>query len=155
LDGSQSIHRISVTVAALASDRNIVLAGVSAVAAHGWALSDVDGWRAHLEPGGYLSEIGLADFFERYKIEPDDAGQVVLRPCESPWPFPPQLRLAPAVVAALDLAEAHRPSLATVGRRARLAELENAVEPSWPGGGEGLSLDCTRLSGSTSLLDGL
>jgi segregation and condensation protein B len=118
------------TAAALASDRNIVLAGVSAAAAHGWALPDVDPWPARPDLDGYLSELSLADVVERYGLEPNDASQVVLRAVREPWPFPPQLRLAPAVVAALDLAESHLPSLAA-GGRARLTELEEAVEPSW------------------------
>jgi segregation and condensation protein B len=116
--------------AALASDRNIVLAGASAAAAHGWPHADGDRSTARPEFDGYLSELGLADVVERYELEPDDAGQVVLRAVREPWPFPPQLRLAPAVVVALDLAESHVPALAAVGR-ARLAELAEGVEPSW------------------------
>jgi segregation and condensation protein B len=118
------------TVAALASDRNIVLAGVSAAATHGWTLADSDRSAACPELDGYLSELSLADVVERYELEPDDAGQVVLRAVREPWPFPPQLRVAAAVVAALDLAESRVPALAAAGR-ARLAELENTVEPSW------------------------
>jgi segregation and condensation protein B len=119
------------TVAALASDRNIVLAGVSA-AAYDWAVPEVDGSPARPKLDGYLSELSLADVVGRYELEPDDAGQVVLRAVREPWPFPPQLRVAPAVVAALDLAESHLPALAADGR-IRLAELEQekAVEPSW------------------------
>jgi segregation and condensation protein B len=117
-------------VAALASDRNIVLAGVSASAAHGWARPDGDGSPARPDLDGYLSELSLADVVERYELEPDDTGQIVLRAVREPWPFPPQLRLAPAVVVALDLAESRVPVLAAAGR-ARLAELEERVEPSW------------------------
>jgi segregation and condensation protein B len=118
------------TVDALASDRNIVLGGVSAAVAHRWALPDVDGSPAHAQLDGYLSELNLADIVEHYELEPDDGGQIVLRAVREPWPFPPQLQLAPAVVVALDLAESHAPALTAAGR-ARLAELAEGVEPSW------------------------
>ncbi len=107
-----------------------MLAGASAAAAHGWTLPDVDASVVGPEVDGYLSELDLADPVERYGLEPDDAGDVVLRAVRQPWPFLPQLQLAPAAVVALDLAESHLPALAEVGRE-RLAELENAVEPSW------------------------
>jgi hypothetical protein len=77
-----------------------------------------------------LKTNSLADVIDLYELEPDDAGQVVLRAVREPWPLPPQLRVAPAVVDAIDLIESHVPALAAAGR-ARLAELENAVEPSW------------------------
>ncbi len=95
------------TVAALASDRSIVLAGVSAAAAHGWPLPDADRSAARPDLDGYLSELGLADVAGHYELKPDEAGQVVLRAVREPWPFPPQLRVAPPVVVALDLAESH------------------------------------------------
>ncbi len=114
----------------LASDPRIVLGGVSAAAAHGWALPDVDGSPAPADLDGYLSELGLAEVVERHELEPDSAGPVILRAVQEPWPFPPQLRLAPAVVVALDLAESLLPGLAATGR-ARLAEIAEAVEPSW------------------------
>jgi segregation and condensation protein B len=117
-------------VAALASDRNIVLAGVSAAAAHGWPLPDSDGALPRPDLDGYLSELSLADIVERYELEPDDAGQVVLRAVRQPWPFPPQLLLAPAVVVALDLSESHVSALAAVSR-ARLTAFADSVEPSW------------------------
>jgi hypothetical protein len=60
---------------------------------------------------GYLSELALADVVERYDLEPDDAGKVVLRTVREPWPFPAQLRVAPAVVVALDVAESHIPNI--------------------------------------------
>jgi hypothetical protein len=58
------VRRFSVspeTVAALASDRSIVLAGVSAAAAHDWALPEVNGLPARPELDGYLSELSLVD----------------------------------------------------------------------------------------------
>jgi segregation and condensation protein B len=117
-------------VAALISDRNIVLAGVSAAAAQGRALAGGDRSPARSDCDCYLSELSLADVVERYELEPDESGQVLVRAVREPWPFPPQLRLAPAVVVAVDLAESHVPALAAAGR-VRLAELENIVEPSW------------------------
>jgi hypothetical protein len=118
-------------IAALAQDARILLAGVSAAEAHGWAMPDVSGRRAARPTiDGYLSELRLADITERYEPEPDDAGTIVLRAVREPWPFPAQLRLAPALVAALDLAESSLPVLAEIGR-AWLAELAETVEPTW------------------------
>jgi excisionase family DNA binding protein len=77
------------TVAALASDRNIVLGGVSAAAAHRWPLPDADRSPASPDFDGYLSELSLADVVERCELEPDDSGQVVLRAVREPWPFRP------------------------------------------------------------------
>jgi len=60
----------------------------------------------------------------------DQPADVVLRAVPDAWPFPPQLRVAPEIVAALDLTEAVEPSLAELGRT-RLAELVEGLEPSW------------------------
>jgi hypothetical protein len=64
-----------------------------------------------------LSELSLAHVVERYELEPEAAGQVVLRAVREPWPFRPSF-------------VSHLPALAAFGR-ARLAELEEGVEPSW------------------------
>jgi hypothetical protein len=47
-----------------------------------------------------------------------------------PWPFPPQLRVAPELVAAVDLADGPALDLLELGR-ARLVELTTDLEPSW------------------------
>jgi segregation and condensation protein B len=91
---------------------------------------DLDGSPALPDVDVYISELRLAEVVERYELELDDAGTIVLRAVREPWPFPAQLHLAPKVVVALDLAESSMPPLAEVGR-ARLADLAETVEPTW------------------------
>jgi segregation and condensation protein B len=54
----------------------------------------------------------------------------VLRSVPEPWPFPPHARVAPAVVAALDLAEATDVRLVELGN-GRIAELARDVVGDW------------------------
>jgi segregation and condensation protein B len=62
--------------------------------------------------------------------EPDDGGDLLLRSAPEPWPFPPQARLVPPLVAALDLAESARAPLAEVGA-GRLRELAVDIVADW------------------------
>jgi hypothetical protein len=80
----------------------------------------------------YVPELLLVDVVERYALEPDVAGDLVLRSVPEPWSFPPQLRVAPELVAAVDLADGPNVDLAELGR-IRLAEFSGNVEPSWHG----------------------
>ena len=67
---------------------------------------------------------------ERYALEPDPAGELLLRSVPEPWPFPPQLRVVPELVAAVDLADGPALELVELGR-ARLVELTADLEPLW------------------------
>jgi excisionase family DNA binding protein len=117
-------------VADLIHDPDVALGGVSAAIAHGWSMPAVEASSAFRTVDVYLGELRLAEVVGRYELEPDEAGTIVLRAVREPWPFPPQLRLAPAAVVALDLAESSVPALAEVAR-VRLAKLAETVEPSW------------------------
>jgi len=104
---------------AVLEDARGVLAGTSAARHFGWPLPDGD-WPVEL----YVLESDLVEIVGAHGLElvlgePPD---VVLRAVPDAWPFPPHLRVAPELVAALDLAEAAESSLAELGR-ARLAEL--------------------------------
>ena len=72
-----------------------MLAGPSAARALGWDLPD-GSWPVE----AYVPEPSLVDVVERYALEPDPAGDLVLRSVPEPWPFPPQLRVVPELVAA-------------------------------------------------------
>jgi chromosome segregation and condensation protein ScpB/uncharacterized cupredoxin-like copper-binding protein len=108
------------------ADPRTVLAGASAAHHLGWAL-----------PAGtcpveiYVPEAELANLIETHALEVAAAGaDIVVRAVPETWPFPPHLRAAPEIVAALDLAEATITSLAELGR-ARLDELSSGIAPSW------------------------
>jgi hypothetical protein len=79
----------------------------------------------------YVAETHLVALIEKYGLERDDrSADLVLRSVPEPWPFPPQVRVAPAVVAALDLAEAADVRLVELGNR-RLVELTRDVVADW------------------------
>src|SRR5713226_8010718 len=111
----------------LLSDERLVLAGPSAARAHGWPLPDGD-WPLEM----YVAEDMLVDVVEGFTLEraADGAGDLALRSVPGVWPFPPHARVAPSVVAALDLAEHPHPRMATLGR-AQLDELAPLAEPAW------------------------
>jgi segregation and condensation protein B len=111
----------------LLTDERLVLAGTSAARAHGWRLPDGD-WPLEM----YVAEDQLVDVIEGFALDraEDGAGDVVLRSVPGVWPFPPHARVAPSVVAALDLAEHPHPDLASLGR-GRLDELAPLAEPAW------------------------
>jgi segregation and condensation protein B len=94
------------------------------------------GWQPSPESGepvevdAYVGELHLGDLVERHRLEPAPDGPVCLRATPEPWPFPPQQRLAPAVVVALDLAESGLEVLRQLGR-ARLIDAAPAVAPTW------------------------
>jgi len=114
----------------LARDPGLVLTGVPAARALGWQLPEVATGHA---PGvdGYVSELRLAGLVDRLELEREGAaGAVLLRAIQEPWPFPPQLRVAPPIVVALDLAEAGARGCQIIGRR-RLKELATTVVASW------------------------
>jgi len=112
---------------AVLEDARGVLAGTSAARHFGWPLPD-GAWPVELYvPESELVEIVGAHGLDRVSDEPAD---VVLRAVPDAWPFPPHLRVAPEIVAALDLAESVEPSLAELGR-ARLDELAEKLKPSW------------------------
>ncbi len=110
---------------AIAADSRLVLSGASAARALGWTLPE-----GALPLEAYVAEADLVDLVQQYDLERDPAGDLVLRSAPGAWPFPPHLRVVPAVLAALDLTETEAPTLAELGRT-RLEELTNDLEPSW------------------------
>jgi segregation and condensation protein B len=128
LRGRCNVHRFAVGADALMDllrDARLVLAGPSATRALGWDLPD-GGWSAE----AYVSESILVEVVERYELEPDPDGDLVLRTVPDAWPFPPQLRVVPKLVAAVDLTDGSETELADFGR-ARLVELSSGLDPSW------------------------
>jgi len=109
----------------LLEDARLVLAGPSAARALRWPLPS-GSWPVD----AYVPESVLVDLIERYALEPDPHGDLVLRSVPEPWPFPPQLRVVPELVAAVDLADGQTVELTELGRT-RLVELAASVEPSW------------------------
>jgi segregation and condensation protein B len=109
----------------LLADPYLVLAGPSAARALSWPLP-AGSWPVE----AYVAETALVDVVERYALEPDAGGDLLLRSVPEPWPFPPQARVVPELVAALDLADGPTPELAELGR-ARLVELTATLEPAW------------------------
>jgi len=109
----------------VAADGRLVLSGVSAARALGWTLPD-GAWPLE----AYVAEADLVDLVQQYDLDRDPAGDLVLRAVPDAWPFPPHLRVVPAVVAAVDLLEAEAPALAELGRT-WLAELTRDLDPSW------------------------
>jgi len=108
------------------ADPRLVLGGSSAVGLLGWELPSGT-WPVD----AYVTESQLGALVEQYGLERDeDSPDLVLRTVQEPWPFPPNARVVPAVVAALDLAEATDARLAELGRR-RLAELAKDVVADW------------------------
>jgi segregation and condensation protein B len=102
-----------------------VLAGPSAARALSWDLPD-GSWPVE----AYVPEPALVDVVERYELEPDPSGDLVLRSVPEPWPFPAQLRVVPELVAAVDLADGPALDLVELGR-ARLVVLSADLDPSW------------------------
>jgi segregation and condensation protein B len=124
LRGRASVRRYAVGAKALADvlgDARLVLAGPSAARALGWQLPENS-----YPVEAYVGESMLVEVVEAYQLEPDPTGDVVLRSVPEPWPFPPQLRVAPELVAAVDLVDGLATELVDVGR-ARLVELSAAV----------------------------
>jgi segregation and condensation protein B len=102
-----------------------VLAGPSAARALKWPLPS-GSWTVD----AYVPEPMLIDLIERYALEPDPSGDLLLRSVPEPWPFPPQLRVVPELVAAVDLADSPSVDLAELGRT-RLVDVAASIEPSW------------------------
>jgi segregation and condensation protein B len=128
LRGRGHVHRFDVgaeTLAVLLGDARLVLAGPSAARALDWDLPQGN-WPLE----AYAPECALVDIVERYDLEPNPSGDLVLRSVPEPWPFPPQFRVVPRLVAAVDLADGPATELADLGR-ACLAEVGTALDPSW------------------------
>ena len=108
------------------ADPRVVLGGASAARVLSWELTD-GSWPVE----AYVAETHLVALMEKYGFERDDrSADLVLRSVPEPWPFPPQVRVVPAVVAALDLAEAGDVRLVELGNR-RLVELTRDVVADW------------------------
>ena len=128
LRGRGILHRYAVAARALVdvlADARLVLAGPSAARALGWKLP-AGSWPVD----AYVAEPTLVDVVERYALEPDPAGDLLLRSVPEPWPFPPPLRVVPELVAAVDLADGPALELVELGR-ARLVELTADLDPLW------------------------
>jgi segregation and condensation protein B len=127
LRGRRNLRRFAVGAEALVdvlSDARLVLAGPSAARALRWELPD-GSWPLE----AYVPESALVDIVDRYELDPDPSGDLVLHSVPEPWPFPAQLRAVPELVAAVDLAEGPV-DLVELGRE-RLIELSAGVNPSW------------------------
>ena len=110
----------------LLADPRIVLAGTSAARVLSWELP-TGAWPVE----AYIAETHLVALMDQYGLERDDqSADLVLRSVQEPWPFPPQARVAPAVVAACDLAEAADVRLVALGTD-QLAELTRDVVADW------------------------
>jgi excisionase family DNA binding protein len=111
---------------ALLEDARMVLAGPSAARALGWPLPYGE-WPVD----AYVPERDLVEVVEHYALNPEPGGEVWLRSVPEPWPFPANLRVAPALVTAVDIVDgglAHE--LMELGC-ARLREPVDGLEPSW------------------------
>ncbi len=84
-------------VARIAEEPGLVLTGVSAADAHGFDIS------AHGVLEGYVAADAAAALVERYALDKSAHPNVVLHAVEGRWPFDPGARVAPPLVAALDL----------------------------------------------------
>jgi len=110
----------------LLADVRVVLGGSSAARLLGWALPEGT-WPVD----AYVLETELVPIVEQYALErADQSTDLLLRTVQDPWPFPAHTRVVPAVVAALDLAEASDGRLAELGTR-QLAELATEVSADW------------------------
>ena len=110
----------------LLADVRVVLGGSSAARLLGWALPEGT-WPVD----AYVLETELVPIVEQYALErADQSTDLLLRTVQDPWPFPAHARVVPAVVAALDLAEASDGRLAELGSR-QLAELATEVIADW------------------------
>jgi len=110
----------------LLADVRVVLGGSSAARLLGWALPEGT-WPVE----AYVLETELVPLIEQYALEREDqSADLVLRTVQDPWPFAAHVRVVPAVVAALDLAEASDGRLAELGTR-QLAELFTEVVADW------------------------
>jgi segregation and condensation protein B len=110
----------------LLTDGRVVLAGPSAARALGWPLPDGE-WPVD----AYVPERDLVEVIERYELDPEPDGDVWLRSVPEPWPFPPNLRVAPALVTAVDLADGGLSHELMELGRAQLRELVDGLQPSW------------------------
>jgi segregation and condensation protein B len=123
-----SLRRFSVgaeTLVDVLGDPLLVLAGASAARVLSWKLPD-GSWPVD----AYIREPALVDVMERYELDPDPTGDLLLRSVPEPWPFPAQMRVEPELVAAVDLADGPALDLVELGR-ARLVELTDGLDPSW------------------------
>jgi hypothetical protein len=128
LRGRATLRRFDVGAEALVdvlSDPRLVLAGHSAARALNWNLPE-GSWPVD----AYIPEPALVEIIESYELEPDPAGDLLLRSVPGPWPFPAQMRVVPELVAAVDVADGPAMDLLELGR-ARLVELTDGLDPSW------------------------
>ena len=95
----------------IAGEPRVVWTGISAADEHGLDVTD----RSVLE--AYVSEEDVNRLIDAFFLEPSARPNLILRAVPGPWPFPDDTRIAPRVVAALDLAESD-------DARARRAGLE-------------------------------
>ncbi len=110
----------------LLADPRVVPSGSSAARLLGWQLPD-DTWPVE----AYVAEPQLAALVDQYALERDDqAPELLLRTVPEPWPFPPHARVVPAIVAALDLAEASDAQLLEFGT-GQLEQLAKDVVADW------------------------
>jgi hypothetical protein len=101
-----SVQRLRVhpgDLARLAAERGVVRTGVSAAPEYSFDIA---------EPGileAYVSARRLPLLRRKYHLEPSTAPNVIFHVVTSPWPFPPERRVAPSLLAALDLLRSSDP----------------------------------------------
>jgi hypothetical protein len=98
-------------LAELLQEPRLVLAGTSAGRVLDWTAPDGD-WPAET----YLAETELAALVLQYERDRDDTGDLLPRTVREPWPFPPPLRVVPAVVAAAEPGRGGRSARSAIPR---------------------------------------
>jgi excisionase family DNA binding protein len=96
----------------LAAEPSLVRTGVSAAAMYRFDIAAPDVLEA------YVPMKQVTGLVQEYFLEPSGRPNVILHVVESFWPFPPGMRVAPPVIAALDLFEADDARAKRAGREA-------------------------------------
>jgi hypothetical protein len=104
------LHAVDVDVEAILAEAGVVTTGVSAASAYGFDI-------AAPRTAELYAPLDLAVKLTRtYALEPSARANVVLHVVPTPWPFAPEVARAPALVAAVDLADSPDQRTARAGR---------------------------------------
>jgi hypothetical protein len=122
LRGRAIIHHLRADPADLgliADEPRLVLTGMSTAGVHEFDIVAPDALEA------YLPASELRGLMRKYFLEPSARPNITFRVVHGAWPFPPELRIAPRVIAALDLLDNNDARASRAGKQA-LEELEAA-----------------------------